>query len=224
MVYPPSPWTLQGYALQTIQLIDVTRVRSLIPSEFGILSVLPGKTLGGVYLSYYGSDSVLEYSELIIVAGIVRYSGRIGGWVSHIYVDNVDSVAGGREIWGLPKELAEFTWDRSNHTASAYENHVIVRQGEQMLCRLDYNPQKFGLQLPFSGEVFSTLSTSILLFKGELNSRIGIVGSQLQVPPESPFASLDLEPPWLTIHCDPLRLVTGTPKIVGQRVGEFSYQ
>ena len=224
MVYPPSPWTLQGYALQTVQLIDVTRVRSLIPSEFDILCVLPGKTLGGVYVSYYSSDSVLEYSELIIVAGIVRYSGRIGGWVSHIYVDNVDSVAGGREIWGLPKELAEFTWEKSNRSASAYENHVLVRQGEQMLCRLDYNRQKFGLQLPFSGEFFSTLSASILLFKGEFNSRIGIVDSQLQVPPESPFASLDLEEPWLTIHCEPLRLVTGTPKIVGHRVGEFSYQ
>ena len=224
MVYPPSPWLLQGYALQTVQLIDIARVRPLIPSEFDIIPVLPGKTIGGVYLSYYGSGSVLEYSELIVVAGIVRSSGKIGGWVSHIYVDNADSVAGGREIWGLPKELAEFTWDRGSHTASGYENYVVVRQGEQTLCRLDYNQQNFGLQLPFSGEVFSTLSASILLFKGELNSRVGIVGSQLQVPPESPFASLDLEQPWLTIHCDQLRLVTGTPKVVGQRAAEFSYR
>ncbi|HEY9821570.1 MAG TPA: acetoacetate decarboxylase family protein, partial [Candidatus Sericytochromatia bacterium] len=105
MTYPPAPWTLQGYAIQSLQLIDIERVRPLIPTEFEIISVLPGKTVGGVYLSYYGSGSVLEYSELIVAAGMVRYSGKIGGWVSHIYVDNADSVAGGREIWGLPKEL-----------------------------------------------------------------------------------------------------------------------
>jgi hypothetical protein len=79
MAYPPTPWTLQGYALLTSQLIDVERVRPLIPSELDIISVLPGKTLGGVYLSYYGSGSVLEYSELIVNAALVRCSGKIGG-------------------------------------------------------------------------------------------------------------------------------------------------
>src|SRR5919199_4290949 len=123
MPYPAPPWTLQGYALQTLQLIDVERVRPLIPPEFDIVSVLPGKTIGGVYLSYYGSGSVLEYSELIVAAGMVRYSGKIGGWISHIYVDNPDSVAGGRNIWGLPKELAEFTWERGEH--------ITVRQGNR---------------------------------------------------------------------------------------------
>ena len=155
MPYPPAPWTLQGYALQTLQLIDIERVRPLIPPEFDIVSVLPGKTLGGVYLSSYGSGSVLEYSELIVNAAIVHYSGKSGGWVSHLYVDSADSVAGGREIWGLPKELAEFTWEKGSRTVSGYENSVIVRHGEQTLCRLSYNQQNFGLPLPFSGDVFS---------------------------------------------------------------------
>ena len=223
MVYPPSPWPLQGYALQTVQLIDVARVRSLIPSEFDIIPVLPGKTLGGVYLSYYGSGSVLEYSELIVVAGIVRYSGRIGGWVSHIYVDNADSVAGGRELWGLPKELAEFTWEKSTHAASEYENCVTVRQGEQTLCHLGYNQPSFGLQIPFSGDVLSTRSDSILLFNGKFEARVGLVSSKLQVPLESPFGSLDLDQPWLTFYCEKLRLIAGVPEVVGHRESVLSY-
>ena len=222
MTYPQAPWTLQGYALQTLQLIDVERVRPLIPPEFDIVSVLPGKTVGGVYLAYYGSGSVLEYSELIVAAAMVRYSGKIGGWVSHIYVDNGHSVAGGREIWGLPKELAEFTWEKGNSSASGYDNRVIVRQGENTLCSFSYNKQNFGLELPFSGNVFSTLAASILLFKGEMKSRLGIVGSKLQVPAESPFASLGLEPPWLTIYCDRLCLVAGVPEVVGHRKSVFS--
>jgi acetoacetate decarboxylase len=71
----------------------------------------------------------LEYSELIVIAGLVRYSGQIGGWVSHIYVDNADSVAGGRNIWGLPKELAEFIWEKNTSANSAFKNRLLVRQG-----------------------------------------------------------------------------------------------
>lgn len=221
MSYPPAPWILQGYALQTLQLIDVEKVRPFIPSEFEIISVLPGKTVGGITLSSYNSGS-LSYSELIVVAGIVHYSNKIGGWVSHIYVDNLDSVAGGREIWGLPKELAEFTWEKDNNIASEYENYVVVRQKEQILCQLSYNFQKFGLQLPLGGDFFSTSAESILLFKGKLESCIGIVGSRLQVPDQSPFVSLGLARPWLTFYCDDLRLVAHPPTVVGQRKTVFS--
>jgi hypothetical protein len=224
MAYPPAPWTLQGYALQTLHLVDIERVRPLIPSEFDIISVLPGKTLGGVYLSYYGAGSVLEYSELIVVGGVVSYSGKIGGWVSHIYVDNADSVAGGRELWGLPKELAEFTWEKDNRATSGYDSGITVRQGERMLCRLSYNQQNFGLQLPFSGDAFSTLSDSILLFNGKLESRIGLIGSQLQVPAESSFASLELKQPWLTVHCDRMHLIVGAPEVVGHRQAAYTYR
>lgn len=224
MPYPPAPWTLQGYALQTLQLIDVEQVRPLIPPELGIVSVLPGKTIGGIYLSCYSSGSVLQYSELIVNAALVRYSGKSGGWVSHIYVDSADSVAGGREIWGLPKELAEFTWEKGSRAVSGYENSVIVRQGEQTLCRLSYNQQNFGLPLPLSGDVFSTLSASILLFKGELKARVSVMGSQMQVPSESPFASLDLDQPWLTIYCNEMNLVAGAPEVVGHTEAAFSYR
>lgn len=223
MAYPSAPWTLRGYALQTVQLIDIERVRPLIPKEFEIVSVFPGKTIGGVYLSNYGPGSVLEYSELIVVAGLVRYTSRVGGWISHIYVDNADSVEGGREIWGLPKQMADFTWKDSDRTTSGYNKRVIVRQGEQTLCRLSYHPQNFGLPLPFSGDVFSTELASILLFKGELQAQVGLVSSEVQVPVGSPFATLGLEQPWLTFHCDQLRLVAGTPEVVGRQEAAFSY-
>jgi hypothetical protein len=217
MAYPKTPWTLQGYALLTSQLIDVERVRLFIPPEFEIVSVLPGKTVGGVYVSNYTSGSVLEYSELIVNAGMVRYSGKVGGWVSHIYVDNADSVAGGREIWGLPKELAEFTWEKSNHATSGYDNCLTVRQGGQTLCRLSYNQPSFGLQLPLSGDVFSTLSDSILLFKSKFESRVGVVGSKLEIPELSPFASLGLDRPWLTFYLEGLHLGVDAPEIAGYR-------
>ncbi len=206
MAYPQAPWTLQGYALQTVQLVDIDRVRPLIPSELEIISVWPGKTLGGVYLSSYQSGSVLEYNELIVIAAGLSYRGKFGAWVSHIYVDHPDSVAGGREIWGLPKELADFTWENGR---------VTVRQGNRLLCRLSYNRQGIGWRQRGSASSFSTIGSDLLLFPFEFESRFGLVGSKLEVPAESPFASLSLGQPWLTISCDQLRLSVAAPEVVG---------
>lgn len=154
MAYPPAPWQLQGYAIQTLHLLDIARSRPLVPAELEIISVWPGKTVGGIYLCAYGSGSVLEYNELIVVPAFVQYAGKWGAWISHIYVDNVDSVAGGREIWGLPKEMADFTWQ---------ENRVDVRIGDRLLCSLSYSQPSIALLLPFSGDIFSALGEEAII-------------------------------------------------------------
>jgi len=79
-----STWTLQGYASRHCNR-DIDRVRSLVPEELEIISCGLVRTLGGVYLSHYGSGSVLEYSELIVIAALVGYRGKFGGWVSHMW-------------------------------------------------------------------------------------------------------------------------------------------
>lgn len=207
MTYPQPPWTLQGYALITLQLLDIEKVRPFIPSELNIISVLPGKTVGGVYLSKYNASSALEYSELIIIAGFLSYKGKFGGWVSHIYVDNPDSVAGGREVWGLPKELAQFTWT---------ENSVTVRQADNLLCKLDYRRQSLGLPLKLSASAFSCLDSNLAIFPAIVESKFGLVSSKLEIPPTSPFAALNISQPILTIHSDRLNLVVDAPTVVGQ--------
>lgn len=58
--------------------------------------------------STYTPGGVLEYRELLCAA-------VVGSWrtpsvsVTHIWVDNPASMAGGRELWGIPKQLARFT-------------------------------------------------------------------------------------------------------------------
>lgn len=217
MTYPKAPWTLQGYALQTCQLLDAKRVRPFIPPQLELVCVLPGKTVGGIYVSHYGTGSVLEYSELIVIAGLVSYSGQMGGWISHIYVDNADSVAGGRNIWGLPKEGAEFTWEKNTSANLAFKNRLLVSQGERTLCQFSYNPPNFELPLSLSANAFSTKSDSIVLFKSHFECRLSLMAAQLQIPSESSFAKLGLEHPWLTLSLNQLRLVVSSPETVGLR-------
>ncbi|WP_414543724.1 acetoacetate decarboxylase family protein [Nostoc sp. CCY0012] len=213
MSYPSAPWTLVGDAIQTLHLVNIEQVRSLVPTELNIISVWPGKTLGGIYLSRYESGSVLQYSELIVVSAVVFYQGKIGPWISHIYVDNADSVAGGREIWGLPKELADFTWEGKN---------VTVRQGDRLLCHLNYNQQSLAWRQKLSASAFSVMNTNLLAFRAELDARLGLVGCNVQVPATSPFAGINFSQPVATVCCEQMRLWVDAPQVVGQRTGKLS--
>jgi hypothetical protein len=216
MSYPATPWTLCGKAIASVHLVNINQVRSLIPSEFQIFSVWPGKTLAGVYLSYYGQGSELEYSELIVVPAIVSYQNKIGGWVSHIYVDNSNSVAGGREIWGLPKELADFTWEN--------DKRVTVRQGDRSLCTLNYNPQNLAWRQRLTGYSFSVKGAELIQFPAHCEASFGLIGSSLEIPAESPFSDFNLGQPFLTVRAEQMKLQVANPEVVGQRAGELIYR
>jgi hypothetical protein len=209
--YPPAPWYLQGYAIQTLQLVDARLAQDWIPPELKIISILPGKTLGSIYVSRYETGSILAYNELIVVPAIVAYAGKVGGWISHIYVDQPESVAGGRHIWGLPKELADFTWT---------DNRVEIAQGDRDLCELRYEKNGFShfprWPVPFQASIFSRLETKVLKFSGQAQSSVGLLGGQVDVPLNSPFANLSLGQPWLTLEHLHLRLIVESPIIVGE--------
>ncbi|MEB3360089.1 MAG: acetoacetate decarboxylase family protein [Synechococcales bacterium] len=209
--YPPAPWQLQGQAIQTLQPIDVAIARPTVPAELDIVQVLPGKTLAGIYLAHYGAGSDLEYHELIVVSAVVRRSDRIGVWISHIYVDNPHSVAGGRMIWGLPKELAEFSWRRGDR------GEVAVSQGEKRLCTLAYHwkiPAIWLPWLPMAG--FSTSGSELLWYSVTANTQpYFLPGVEVKVPGESPLMGLGLHQPWLAFAVDPLHLSVREPQVVG---------
>jgi hypothetical protein len=74
----------------------------------GELVLIPRGPTSGLLLATY-TGATLAYHELIVF--------RTGLVISHIYVDDERSLSGGREIWKLPKELAEFTVSPGRFTA-----------------------------------------------------------------------------------------------------------
>jgi acetoacetate decarboxylase len=212
MNYPPAPWKLQGYATQTLNLVDIDRVRRFVPPELDIVAILPGKTIGSIYISEYQLGSVLTYNELIVAPALVRKGTKIGGWISHIYVDNPDSVAGGRGVWGLPKELAEFT---------RIDRQITVKQHNKTLCRLSYQPNLWS-DLKITPKItvpcFGNLNGNLLYFNNDFQGTVSLVDSNLEIPQSSPFASLNLSTPLLTIDLQDLYLVTGSPEFTSTKL------
>jgi acetoacetate decarboxylase len=211
MSYPPAPWHLYGTALQSLHPIDLATARQFVPLDFDLVSVLPGKTIGSLYLSVYEANSTLQYHELIVAPALVRYQGKIGAWISHIYVDNPQSVEGGRNIWGLPKQMADFSWD---------DRQVTVSQAHNCLCRVDRSslalPLSFWGNFKISGNVFGGLEREILAFQGDVAAMLKWTPLNLYIPPASPFASLDLGNPLFSVGFDRLQLTAHPPSVIGQ--------
>ena len=98
----------------------------------GAAATLPGALAGrrplGVAggLIRYLDTPVGRYDEVFAALGFPHRRG-VAGHISFMAVDSAASVAGGRGNWALPKELAGFTGDLDDMTATGEGWQVIVR-------------------------------------------------------------------------------------------------
>jgi hypothetical protein len=103
--YPPEPWDLAGTGHVTLWRMPVAAVPPL-PFSARPLAV-GGTALAATAFVAYDDRGLMAYDELL--AGVlVRFGWRIGLSITDIWVDSESSRRGGRELWGIPKELATF--------------------------------------------------------------------------------------------------------------------
>lgn len=91
--YPPAPWRMHGQLW-----LSLFRVRA---------GDHPARPAGvyGVALVKYEEPSPLTYGELLVAR-----TREKAVTISDIWVDSPQSVAGGRELWAIPKDLCDFTF------------------------------------------------------------------------------------------------------------------
>ena len=126
MTYPPEPWYLGGSLLASAFLVDGARFRDALPAgrhplRFG------SKVVVGLASASYVPGGALAYEELLVALPTWGRGGlRIT--IPQIWVDSDESRAGGRELWGIPKELAVFerseTRAAMNGTEMVLESHT----------------------------------------------------------------------------------------------------
>jgi hypothetical protein len=79
-----------------------------LPPGFRALA-FAGRAVGVLALIEYVPPSPLVYAELAWMPCIVSAGGKHGYYIAKMYVDSRDSLAGGREIWAIPKQMARFS-------------------------------------------------------------------------------------------------------------------
>ncbi|KHL17078.1 acetoacetate decarboxylase [Mumia flava] len=103
--YPPEPWDLSGRGWITLWRVATDAVP---PLPHGTRPLRIGRTALAVSVFVdYAPSGLLAYHELL--AGVAVRHGRTPGLcITDIWVDSPESRAGGRALWGIPKELASF--------------------------------------------------------------------------------------------------------------------
>lgn len=111
-----------------------------VPLPDGLRPLLGTKWLLLALVRYRAGP--LCYDELIVGA-LALHGLKPGVWVHGIWVDSAASLAGGRAIWGLPKELATFRWSGSS---------VSIEDQDGPLAALDLDrPARLLPPLPVAG-------------------------------------------------------------------------
>jgi hypothetical protein len=105
--YPPEPWRLVGDLAVAVFLVP-TRAMAAVPLPSGYrLLRLAGRVPAALVWVSYRPGGVLSYRELMLALP-VRHRAFVRVTVPQVWVDSAASRAGGRELWALPKELADF--------------------------------------------------------------------------------------------------------------------
>lgn len=206
--YPPPPWRLVGHGICQFRLVPVELARGLVPAGCSVVPVLPGRAIGAIYLATYEHGSTLQYNELIVVPALVRRGSWVGGWISHIYVDDERSMAGGREIWGLPKRLAQF--DACSDAGSG----MTVLQGERPLCTLRWLDRFPAVPVPVLAPAFGGREPHMLWFWGRGTARLAPVRARIEISADSPFAELARSRPVGALRFSRLNGLVPTPRAV----------
>lgn len=103
--YPPQPWDLAGHAYVGVFLVPA---REAPPVPAGVRPVrLLGRVVVGAAWVVYEEPSPLTYRELMATV-LVHRGLRPHVAITHIWVDSPASRAGGRALWAIPKDLADF--------------------------------------------------------------------------------------------------------------------
>lgn len=123
----PAPWDLtgNGYILLFRFSEEFITTQGFIPPEFqGNFQ----HGLGSIMLVDYHSSSAGPYQELLFIPGKFSYQGQKLNTITKIYVSTLASVINGRKNWGIPKELADFHFEK------------VDQRNEQIAVTVNDNP------------------------------------------------------------------------------------
>ncbi len=196
--YPPAPWHLTGAGLMTVWRVPTEHAPGLPPGARG-LPLGRGRVAAGSMLVDYRPGGDMAYRELL-VGLLVRTGARPALSITDIWVDSPASRAGGRALWAVPKELADF---EPGPTTS------VVADGELLARVRDRGAS--GPWLPVRGRshVVQERDGAALVSPIAAGGRLRRARLTWDVPPYGPLGWLATGRPLLSLAADPFDMSFG---------------
>jgi hypothetical protein len=162
--------------------------RRYVPQALPLIPIAPGRTLATVAFASYERGS-LAYRELLLGIGLVWLRGP-RFCIPRLWVDSDASIAGGREIWKLPKEFASFDVQR-NGDALVVEAHGI--------CRIDASLNRYGVPLWLPALAFGQSSDVFYPFNAYTRARTSFAHVRITALSDE-LAAVQLERPVIAMY------------------------
>ncbi len=137
--HPPAPWTMVGQLW--LSLFRVTE---------DVDDLRPAGIYGAAFVSYE-QGSELTYSELLVARPVQseEHGRRVS--IVDIWVDSPSSMAGGRALWAIPKDLCDFTFETS-HRGPLSRTEWSASVGRRPIARASFTDlSRAAVRLPFKG-------------------------------------------------------------------------
>jgi acetoacetate decarboxylase len=107
----------------------------------------------GVALVDYREPSPLTYGELLLARTTKNRAGKGAVTITDIWVDSPASMAGGRELWAIPKELCDFDLD-SSHRGPLSSTHWTASLERRPIVEASFTDvSRMAPRVPFTGLV-----------------------------------------------------------------------
>ena len=132
--YPPAPWHMHGQLW-----VSLFRIRR---------GDHPDREPGvhGVALVKYEEPSPLTYAELLVAHQVNK-----AVTITDIWVDSPASVAGGRALWAIPKDLCAFTCATSRRGILQSTTWTAALDGQPIATARFTDASRFAPRVPFKG-------------------------------------------------------------------------
>lgn len=135
--YPPPPWQMHGQLW-----LSLFRVRR---------GDHPDREPGvyGVALVKYEDPSPLTYGELLVAR-----THEKAVTITDIWVDSPASVAGGRALWAIPKDLCDFTFSSRRQGLFDRTTSTTSLDGQPIASAHFADVSRLAPRLPFKGRTW----------------------------------------------------------------------
>ena len=205
----PPPWTLHGEGIMLLYRFK----KSWVESKSNLPAQLQGQFKGGfgyVMLVDYSSSPVGPYHELLFIPG--QFGEKKFQSITRILVSSEASTDQGRKNWGIPKETANFRWEKEK----GKDRIQVELDGKKIL---DTEITHGGISFPISTALLplrlkQTLDekTYLTLPKGSGWGKLARV-RRMQVDPQL-FPDLEGIQPLLALKVNPFTIHFPVPSLL----------